>query len=119
MGSTDRIRQTAGCGSFPCQERGTELSRTHDHNSVKWYQLITEAFLTLISLHIPLSSPMLLHRQVLFRTPEGGARLAQVGGAKVLPGVTFTAKTGASLFLRAQTFYRSHIASSMESHAGV
>ena len=31
--------------------------------------------------------------QVVFLTPEGGARLAQVGGAKVLPGVTFTAKT--------------------------
>ena len=31
--------------------------------------------------------------QVVFRTAEGGARLAQVGGAKVLPGVTFTAKT--------------------------
>jgi hypothetical protein len=30
---------------------------------------------------------------VVFLTPEGGARLAQVGGAKVLPGVTFTAKT--------------------------
>jgi hypothetical protein len=31
--------------------------------------------------------------KVVFRTPEGGARLAQVGGAKVLPGITFTAKT--------------------------
>ena len=26
------------------------------------------------------------------RLPKGGARLLQVGGAKVLPGVTFTAK---------------------------
>ena len=37
--------------------------------------------------------PSLVRNRVLARTPDGGARLAQVGGAKVLPGVTFTAKT--------------------------
>lgn len=36
--------------------------------------------------------PSLVKNQVLYRT-ERGARLSQVGGAKVLPGVTFTAKT--------------------------
>ena len=30
---------------------------------------------------------------MLSRSSDGGARLAQVGGAKVFPGVTFTAKT--------------------------
>ncbi len=37
--------------------------------------------------------PSLVKNEVLTRTRKGGARLAQVGGAKVLPGVTFTAKT--------------------------
>ena len=37
--------------------------------------------------------PSLVKNEVVERTPDGGARLAQVGGAKVLPGVTFTAKT--------------------------
>eukprot|EP00597_Dinobryon_sp_UTEXLB2267_P008733 CAMPEP_0170093358 /NCGR_PEP_ID=MMETSP0019_2-20121128/26461_1 /TAXON_ID=98059 /ORGANISM="Dinobryon sp., Strain UTEXLB2267" /LENGTH=657 /DNA_ID=CAMNT_0010314179 /DNA_START=131 /DNA_END=2104 /DNA_ORIENTATION=+ len=36
--------------------------------------------------------PSLVSNQVLARTDQG-ARLLQVGGAKVLPGVTFTAKT--------------------------
>eukprot|EP01041_Mallomonas_annulata_P010885 gene10885-22728_t len=36
--------------------------------------------------------PSLVKNEVLYRTPTG-ARLSQVGGAKVLPGVTFTAKT--------------------------
>jgi len=37
--------------------------------------------------------PSLVKNEVLSRTSDGGARLLQVGGAKVLPGVTFTAKT--------------------------
>lgn len=37
--------------------------------------------------------PSLVKNEVLERYPDGGARLMQVGGAKVLPGVTFTAKT--------------------------
>ena len=37
--------------------------------------------------------PSLVKNNVVERYPDGGARLAQVGGAKVLPGVTFTAKT--------------------------
>ena len=37
--------------------------------------------------------PSLVKNEVVERTADGGARLAQVGGAKVLPGVTFTAKT--------------------------
>ena len=37
--------------------------------------------------------PSLVKNEVLARTPDGGARLKQVGGARVLPGVTFTAKT--------------------------
>lgn len=36
--------------------------------------------------------PSLVKNEVVFRTPEGGARLSQIGGAKVLPGITFTAK---------------------------
>jgi len=36
--------------------------------------------------------PSLVKNEVLYRT-DHGARLSQVGGAKVLPGVTFTAKT--------------------------
>ena len=36
--------------------------------------------------------PSLVKNNVVYRT-ENGARLFQVGGAKVLPGVTFTAKT--------------------------
>jgi len=37
--------------------------------------------------------PSLVKNEVMYRTPDGGARLKQVGGAKVFPGVTFTAKT--------------------------
>lgn len=37
--------------------------------------------------------PSLVKNEVLSRNPDGGARLLQVGGAKVLPGVTFKAKT--------------------------
>lgn len=37
--------------------------------------------------------PSLVENEVLSRTPNGGARLRQVGGAKVLPGVTFRAST--------------------------
>jgi len=37
--------------------------------------------------------PSLVKNKVVYRTENGGARLSQVGGAKVLPGVTFTAKT--------------------------
>lgn len=37
--------------------------------------------------------PSLVKNKVMYRNPNGGARLSQVGGAKVLPGVTFTAKT--------------------------
>jgi hypothetical protein len=37
--------------------------------------------------------PSLVKNEVIFRTPEGGARLLQVGGAKVLPGITFKATT--------------------------
>jgi hypothetical protein len=37
--------------------------------------------------------PSLVKNEVVERYPDGGARLAQVGGARVLPGVTFTAKT--------------------------
>ena len=37
--------------------------------------------------------PSLVKNNVVERYPDGGARLAQVGGAKVFPGVTFTAKT--------------------------
>ena len=37
--------------------------------------------------------PSLVKNEVLSRTSSGGARLAQVGGAKVFPGLTFTAKT--------------------------
>ena len=36
--------------------------------------------------------PSLVENEVVYRTARG-ARLSQVGGAKVLPGVTFTAKT--------------------------
>ena len=42
------------------------------------------------SLHLVV--PSLLKNEVLYRT-ENGARLLQIGGANVLPGVTFTAKT--------------------------
>jgi hypothetical protein len=35
--------------------------------------------------------PSLVSNEVVSRTADGGARLAQVGGAKVLPGVTFKA----------------------------
>jgi hypothetical protein len=37
--------------------------------------------------------PSLVKNEVMSRTSDGGARLLQIGGAKVLPGVTFTAKT--------------------------
>lgn len=37
--------------------------------------------------------PSLVKNEIVYRTDDGGARLKQVGGAKVLPGVTFTAKT--------------------------
>mmetsp|Transcript_34727 Transcript_34727/g.63429 ORF Transcript_34727/g.63429 Transcript_34727/m.63429 type:complete len:404 (+) Transcript_34727:82-1293(+) len=37
--------------------------------------------------------PSLVKNTVEYRTDDGGARLSQVGGAKVLPGVTFKAKT--------------------------
>ena len=37
--------------------------------------------------------PSLVKNEVMSRTASGGARLLQIGGAKVLPGVTFTAKT--------------------------
>jgi hypothetical protein len=37
--------------------------------------------------------PSLVKNEVVSLTGNGGARLSQVGGAKVLPGVTFTAKT--------------------------
>jgi hypothetical protein len=37
--------------------------------------------------------PSLVKNEVISLTGNGGARLSQVGGAKVLPGVTFTAKT--------------------------
>lgn len=37
--------------------------------------------------------PSLLQNEVLQHYPDGGARLMQVGGAKILPGLTFKAKT--------------------------
>eukprot|EP00595_Chromulina_sp_UTEXLB2642_P000525 CAMPEP_0196762952 /NCGR_PEP_ID=MMETSP1095-20130614/3118_1 /TAXON_ID=96789 ORGANISM="Chromulina nebulosa, Strain UTEXLB2642" /NCGR_SAMPLE_ID=MMETSP1095 /ASSEMBLY_ACC=CAM_ASM_000446 /LENGTH=468 /DNA_ID=CAMNT_0042115119 /DNA_START=414 /DNA_END=1816 /DNA_ORIENTATION=+ len=37
--------------------------------------------------------PSLVKNEIVYRTADGGARLAQVGSAKVLPGITFTAKT--------------------------
>ena len=37
--------------------------------------------------------PSLVKNEVVELREDGGARLAQIGGAKVLPGVTFTAKT--------------------------
>jgi hypothetical protein len=37
--------------------------------------------------------PSLVKNEVLYRYPDGGARLSQVGAARVLPGITFTAKT--------------------------
>lgn len=43
--------------------------------------------------------PSLVKNQVLYRTEQGGARLAQVGGAKVLPGVTFTVRVRVRVWL--------------------
>jgi hypothetical protein len=37
--------------------------------------------------------PSLVKNEVVARRADGGARLSQVGGAKIIPGVTFTAKT--------------------------
>ena len=42
--------------------------------------------------HLDEVIPSLVKNKVIKPLPNGGARLAQVGGAKVLPGVTFTAK---------------------------
>lgn len=47
--------------------------------------------------------PSLVKNEVLQRYSDGGARLLQVGGAKVLPGVTFKAKTVLDVRLYTET----------------
>mmetsp|Transcript_84702 Transcript_84702/g.133292 ORF Transcript_84702/g.133292 Transcript_84702/m.133292 type:complete len:371 (-) Transcript_84702:62-1174(-) len=37
--------------------------------------------------------PSVVSNEVMYRTKNGGARLSQIGAAKVLPGITFRAKT--------------------------
>ena len=92
MGSPDRIRQFAGCSYFPYQERGAVNDIGCIHDSIEL--IPTCNLIPYLPLCVRLILQSQFFRQVLFRTPDGGARLAQVGGAKVLPGVTFTAKTG-------------------------
>lgn len=63
--------------------------------------------------------PSLVENTVLSRNKRGGARLLQIGGANVLPGVTFTAKTvlDVDIYLESEPIADSCIANHLDDDA--